>query len=185
MDKKIASIVKALAYTENGGQPNIKKPNAGKTGEMKSIFQFTPDTWKLYAKQISGDENLPMTAENEAQVVYHKVNDWLNKGYKPEQIASMWNAGEQRPDAYKQNFKGVNKKYNVAYDTPAYVKKFSNYIKQFEGEAGGETKSPSKQEGPNVAKPNTNPGMIQPPPQAQPPQTGMMPPAMKQVKQIS
>lgn len=184
MDTKIASRVKALAYTENNGKPDIKNPKAGKTGEMKSIFQFTPDTWKLYAKQTSGDENLPMTAENEAQVVYHKIGDWMNQGYSDEQIASMWNAGEQRPDAYKQNFKGINKKYGIAYDTPAYAEKFTKYVKEFEQEAGGETKIPSIKEGKNVAtKPNNNPGMIQP--QFSPQKTGVMPPAMKQVRQVS
>ena len=130
LDKKTLAIVKAIAYAENGGKP--KEIKAGKTGEMKSIFQFTPDTWKHYAKQISGDENLQMTPENESLVTYHKVGEWIKKGYNTEQIASMWNAGEHRPDAYKQNWKGINKKYGVAYDTPAYAKKVSDYAKQFE-----------------------------------------------------
>ena len=132
LDNKAAAIVKALAYTENGGKPTITK--AGKSGELKSMFQFMPDTWKLYAKQISGDENLPLTNENEAAVVYGKVQQWLQQGYDAKQIASMWNAGEQRPDAWK-NLKGVNSR-GVNYDTPAYAKKVDSYTKQFEKELG-------------------------------------------------
>lgn len=146
MDLKIASIVKALAFAENGGKPDISNPKAGKTGETKSIFQFTPDTWKVYSKQTSGQDNLPMNAQNESQVVYHKVEDWVNQGYNVEQIASMWNAGEQRPDAYKQNWKGTNKKYGVAFDTPAYAKKVADYAHQFQNENNIKSdKNPSRQ----------------------------------------
>lgn len=136
MDKQIqaAAILKALAYTENGGKPDLSNLKAGKSGEAKSIFQFTPSTWKLYAKQELGDPNAPMTSENEALVVHGKISKWLDHGFNTEQIASMWNAGENKPDAYKQNWKGKNK-YGVAYDTPAYAKKVADYAKKFEGEA--------------------------------------------------
>lgn len=135
--KKALAIVKAIAYTENGGKPDAENPSAGKTGEAKSIFQFTPDTWNLYSKQVFGKEGVPINGNTEAAVVYHKVGDWLDKGFSTEQIASMWNAGEQKPDAYKQNWKGVNQKYGVVYDTPAYAKKVANYAKQFENEVSG------------------------------------------------
>lgn len=140
MDKNIASIVKALAYTENGGKLDLNKLQAGKSGEMKSIFQFKPSTWKLYAKQTSGNPELPPTPENESLVVYHKVGDWYNhlksEGVSdddiPLKIASMWNAGENNSDAYKNNWKGTNS-YGVKYDTPAYAKKVANYTKEFNG----------------------------------------------------
>ena len=150
MDKeKLANaITKAIGYAENGGAPT--EPKAGKTGEMKSIFQYTPDTWKLYAKQILGDENTPLTSDAETYVTHKKVSKWIEAGYSPEQIASMWNAGEQRPDAYKQNWKGVNKKYGVAYDTPAYAKKVSDYTNQFMSEDQGS--QPTPQEDPNAKK---------------------------------
>ena len=31
----VTNIVKALGYTENGGQPDIKNPSEGKSGETK------------------------------------------------------------------------------------------------------------------------------------------------------
>jgi len=131
-DKQIAVILKALAYTENGGEP--KQIKAGKSGEMKSIFQFTPETWKLYSKQALGQE-VPLTPEAEVEVVHKKVSDWVDHGFTTEQIASMWNAGERRPDAYKEGHKGTNK-FGVNYDTPAYAKKVASYVKQFENEPG-------------------------------------------------
>jgi hypothetical protein len=169
INPKAALIVKAIAYTENGGAPDIKNPNAGQSGEAKSVFQFMPDTWKLYAKQVLGDENAPMDFKNESLVAYSKVNNWLNEGHSTEQIASMWNAGEQRPDAYKQGFKGTNTK-GVSFDTPAYAKKVVNYEKQFEKESAVTTSQtkPSPlamvQPGHTSQTTPTTPGMINPKP---------------------
>lgn len=134
--KLAVDVTKALGYTENGGKPDINNTKAGKTGELKSIFQITPATWKNYSKQVFGKE-VPLTPDNESHVVLHKVNDWLNKGYHPDQIASMWNAGVGEPDAYNGKFtdgtssKGINKKYGVQYDVPGYVKKFNSFLSGF------------------------------------------------------
>lgn len=133
----VDAITKALGYTENGGKPDLSKLTAGRTGEMKSIFQFTPDTWKNYAGQVFGDPNTPLTPDNETHVVKTKVADWLQKGYQPKQIASMWNAGIGEPDAYSGKFsngqpsKGVNKKYGIPYDVPAYANKVDKYTQEF------------------------------------------------------
>lgn len=137
MDEKTAlayAITKALAYTENGGKPT--NPQAGKTGELKSIFQFTPGTWKNYSTQTLGKE-VPITPDNETHVVVSKVSKWLEQGYTAKQIASMWNAGEGEPDAYTGKFSngyssiGVNHKYGVGYNVPRYADTLSNYAKQF------------------------------------------------------
>lgn len=153
--KKALAILKAIAFTENGGKPNSSKPRAGKTGEMKSVFQFEPATWKDYSKQVTGKDDTPLTPESEMAVAYQKVNEWLGHGYTPEQIFSTWNSG--RPNAYKQNYKGVNKKYGVAYDTPGYVKKATNYLNQFENEA---PKNPPQAEAVSMNQPNTSAGLI-------------------------
>lgn len=162
MDKEKLSlaITKALAYTENGGKPNINATKAGKTGEMKSIFQFTPATWKNYSKQVTGQNNLPLNNETEAYVVHKKVSDWVNKlsseGKNPQEIsqiiASDWNAGEGEPKAYTGHFsngnpsKGVNKKYGVPFDVPAYAKKVSTYTNQFLAENGNTSTGDKNQE---------------------------------------
>lgn len=145
MDKsnKIKAIVKAIGYAENGGKPDLNKLQKGKSGEMKSIFQFTPSTWKLYAKQVFGKEDVPLNNDTETYVVHEKVKKWVDAGYNTEQIASMWNAGEARPNAYKENWKGTNK-YGVKYDTPAYAKKVASYATSFEkGDQSKFTKSNS------------------------------------------
>lgn len=130
------AITKALAYTENGGKPSVEGEKAGKTGEVKSIFQFEPTTWKEYSKQVTGQDNLPVTPANESVVALGKVSQWVKKfqdeGKNPQQIAtaigSLWNSGNPNPNVAG---KGVNKKYNVKYDTPGYAKKVADYTDQF------------------------------------------------------
>lgn len=143
-DDLVASVVKGIAYTENGGKPNLANPVAGKTGEAKSIFQFLPSTWKGYAKEILGDENAPLNQENETKVVYEKVKKWLQDDYTVSQIGSMWNAGAGEPNAYKGKFEkttkthkagdpstGINKQYNVKFDVPGYASKVNDYSQKF------------------------------------------------------
>lgn len=130
-DKEILAdaITKALAYQENGGKLNLGKTVAGKSGEMKSIFQFTPDTWANYSNQIYG-KPMPLNNDNETYVVKQKVLKWIDEGKTTSQIASMWNAGEGNPDAYKENWRGTNS-HGVKYDTPAYATNVLKYAKQF------------------------------------------------------
>ena len=129
-DKEILadSIVKGIAYAENGGKPDINNPKAGKSGELKSIFQFEPATWKADAKAILGSENAPLTPDNETYVMREKVKKWIDEGKTVSEMASIHNAGD--PNAYKENHKGVNR-YGVKYDTPAYAKKVLSYSKEF------------------------------------------------------
>lgn len=113
------SIVNAIKQTESSGNYNVK----GASGET-GAYQFMPNTWANYKKQYeqaTGEILSGQTPENQDKVAEWKVQQWLDNGYDVKQIASMWNAGEGRPDAWK-NWKGVNA-LGVAYDTPAYVKK--------------------------------------------------------------
>lgn len=131
------AITKGIAYTENGGAPNVGNPSAGKTGEMKSIFQFEPSTWAADAKKYLGSANAPMTPDAETTVVMRQVGDWLDKGYDAKQIGSMWNAGQGEPDAYTGKFSdgspsvGVNKQYGVKFNVPAYADSVDSYATQF------------------------------------------------------
>lgn len=131
----VESVLKAIAYTENGGKPDINNPVKGKTGEMASIFQFTPATWKAVSKQVYG-QDVPLTPDTETHAMEQVIAEKLKK-YTPEQIASMHNAGAGEPDAYTGKFSdgspsvGINKEYGVKYDVPAYVKKFDSYLKEF------------------------------------------------------
>lgn len=140
----IDDVTRALGYTENGGKPDLGNPQAGKTGETASVFQFEPGTWDNYSKQVFG-QVVPMNADTETHVVQQKVGQWIQddikNGYSPEdaanRAASRWNAGAGEPDAYKGKFsdgspsEGVNAKYGVNYSVPQYVGKFDTYMKQF------------------------------------------------------
>jgi hypothetical protein len=167
MDEKTAltyAIARGLAYTENRGKPDIQNPKAGKTGEMKSIYQFTPDTWKKLAQQYLGDANALINPDNETKVATSRISDWIDKGYNVKQMASMWNAGEGEPYAYTGKFStgkssvGTNKKYGVGYNVPQYADSVANYAKKFY------TDEFSKQITPSVQNSQAQPIVSQNPP---------------------
>lgn len=149
-DRLTDSIVKGIAYAENGGKPDLANPSAGKTGEAKSIFQFTPDTWKHDAGEFLGNANAPLNADNETFVMKQKVSKEVKAGRTVSQIASMHNAGAGEPDAYTGKFSdgspsvGINKKYGVKFDVPSYAKKVLAYSKQFYGEKGSTQPKPKE-----------------------------------------
>lgn len=129
------AIAKSIALTENGGKINTKNPSAGKSGEMKSIFQYTPETWAADSEQVFGKPGAPMNTDTEAYVATHLIDKWLQKGYTPPQIFSMWNAGGGEPDAYTGKFSngqsstGTNKQ-GVPYSVKNYVDKANKYLSQ-------------------------------------------------------
>lgn len=171
MDEKTAltyAITRALAYQENGGKLDLNNLKAGKSGELKSIFQFTPDTWKKDAGDILGDPNAPINPDNETKVVTEKVGKWIDQGYTAKQIASMWNAGVGEPNAYSGKFSngkssvGTNK-YGANFNVPNYADNVVNYAKKFY-KAGSQSNTNNQKVVQQT--PNTPPvAMIQPTPQ--------------------
>lgn len=179
MDNRLiaAAITKAIAYNEQGGKPSLDNPAQGKSGEMKSIFQYTPATWKHVSQQVYGKE-VPMTADTETYATLERVKGWLDKGYKPSQIFSMWNAGEGEPDAYTGKFgsntgthragepsSGVNS-YGVKYDVASYTKRGLEHAKRFYVELasqGGASQTGASQIGQEKAPANGGQSPIQPP----------------------
>lgn len=165
------AITKALAYTENGGKPDINNEQQGKSGEMKSIFQFLPATWKEYSKQVTGQDNLPLTPVNEAAVVGGKVNQWVEQfskeGKSPEQIASaigsLWNSGHTDPNIEGS---GINKE-GVKYDAPGYAKKVAKYTQQFLSSASDHLAQNTEPQNDTQVATNFSPA-VSPIPQGQP-----------------
>lgn len=157
LQKLAIATTKALGYAENGGAPNPNNESAGKTGELKSIFQFEPATWKADAKEYLGNENAPITPDNETAVVLQVVSKELKDGKSVKQIASNWNSGDY--DAYTGKFStgkpsiGVNEKYGVKYNVPAYANSVQNYVNQFmQG-------TPQENTGATDTGGNSNPGI--------------------------
>jgi len=135
IDPTIKNLAKAIGEAETGGRNdpynsglNPNNPGGG-SGEF-GRYQFMPETYKAYAKKYLGDENAQPDVANQNKIVYSFVKEKKEAGYNPAQIASMWNAGEGRPNAYKENHQGVNK-YGVQYNVPQYVEKVSNKYKEF------------------------------------------------------
>lgn len=132
----VGAITASIAGTENGGKPNLSNPSEGQSGEMKSIYQYTPGTWKSAAKQFLGSSDAPLNSDTETFVTMQRVNKWLQQGYNPQQIFSMWNAGPGEPNAYEGKFSngesatGMNK-YGVKYNVPKYVDTAMNYLNSF------------------------------------------------------
>lgn len=120
LDPKALKLMRAIRQHESGGKYDGP---AGDAGTSTGAFQFQPDTWKQYAKEVLGNENAPMSKANQNQVAYTKIKGWKDAGFTPEQVAAAWNANEQKAKdgSWKTNI-GHNDKYNVDYDTPAYVK---------------------------------------------------------------
>ena len=108
-------IAQSILQVETGGRHDAR----GQSGETGG-YQFMPAVWADWSSRLSEDRRpLPQTPENEHFVAKTKIKGWLDKGFSPEEIASIWNSGKPR---WEGNV-GVNK-HGVRFDTPAYVDKF-------------------------------------------------------------
>lgn len=139
LDKDVVNAAKAIRQVESGN--NAVTPREGSQLGGASRYQYTHDTWRGVAGKYLGDQNAPLTLENENKATYLRIKDWKDQGYNIGQIASMWNAGEGRPNAYMENHRGVNE-YGVAYDTPGYAKKVAEAYQQIKNSSFGGNYAP-------------------------------------------
>jgi len=131
LDPQVVSLSKAIRETESQGNWNAK----GGSGEW-GAYQFTPDTWAKYAQEAGVNAQFgTATPDQQNQVAYTKIKQWKDQGYNPGQIASMWNAGGGKPNAYIEGNKGVNAQ-GVAYDTSEYARKVAEAYHRLKGDAG-------------------------------------------------
>lgn len=116
LDQSAVNLAKSIRQNESGGNFSAR----GKSGEY-GAYQFTEPTWNNYSKQYGISVPLEQaTPEQQNEVAYKKIKEWKDAGYNVGQVASMWNAGEKRKDAYLEGNKGVNDK-GVSYDTAKYA----------------------------------------------------------------
>ena len=128
LDQDVVNLTKAIRQVESGGDINA----SGASGE-KSLYQFTPDTWKAYSSEAG--VNIPLeqaTREQQNQVAYTKIKQWKDQGYNVGQVASMWNAGQGKPNAYAEGHTGTNQ-HGVQYDTPGYAQKVAEAYQGIKG----------------------------------------------------
>ncbi len=123
LDPTIMNLTKAIRQTETGGNYSA----SGKSGEY-GAYQFTEPTWNKLSQKYGIKVPLKQaTKEQQNEAAYKQIAEWKAQGKNVGQIASMWNAGEGEPDAYKGTFSsgktatGRNK-YGVQYDVPTYAK---------------------------------------------------------------
>lgn len=139
LDPQIVALTKAIRQVESGGNFGAR----GGSGEVGG-YQYTPDTWAGVAPKYGINVSLEQaTPQQQNEVTYKRIKEWKDNGYNVGQIASMWNAGEGRPNAYKENWRGVNK-HGVVYDTPAYAKKVATAYQSFKpqtAQAAGPTQT--------------------------------------------
>ena len=134
LDQDVVNLAKAIRQVESGNR--AVTPREGSQLGGASRYQYTHDTWRGVAAKYLGDENAPLSLENENKATYMRIKDWKDQGYNPGQIASMWNAGEGKPNAHLENWRGVNQ-YGVEYDTPGYAKKVAEAYQQIKKNAMG------------------------------------------------
>lgn len=140
LDPQAVNLAKAIRQTESGG--NFQA--SGKSGEY-GAYQFTSPTWEATSKKFG--VNVPLqqaTPEQQNEVAYKQIKEWKDKGHNVGEIASMWNAGVGRPNAYLENNTGTND-YGVHYDTPAYAKKVATAYQTIKngGQSGEQSQTPT------------------------------------------
>lgn len=127
LDPSIVRLAQAISKTETRGTKNPYQAKGG-SGEY-GAYQYTPPTWAADSKAFLG-QDVPLeqaTPEQQDKVAYYKIQSLGKKGYKPNQIASIWNSG--KPDSTGNV--GVNKS-GVKYDTPSYVKSVEQAYNQLQ-----------------------------------------------------
>lgn len=157
IDPQIKNLVSSIGEAETGTASPNKYQTKGPSGEF-GRYQFMPDSWKQWSKQYLGDENAPMSMENQNKVAYSKVKEWKDAGLNPAQIASKWNSGDE--NAYKNNHVGVNSQ-GVKYDTPAYTAKVSQYYEQKKAQGGQNIAEASNGQNTSQAPQTDNKDMLQ------------------------
>lgn len=121
-------IAKAISGQETNYGKDVR---AGASGELASKYQYMPATWRKYSQEYNNSvnkTNAPLAFDRNVEdaVTEWKVQQWLNQGFTPVQIAAMWNGGEGAANDW-QNRVGVNKQ-GVRYSVPDYVKGFSQKL---------------------------------------------------------
>ncbi len=129
-------IILAMKQIESGNKFNTP----GDHGNMSSL-QYTPSTWALHSRQYTQATTgqatvLPLTEANQDAVAKYIVTGYVNQGYSPNEIASIWNSGHSDWEGRV----GVNS-MGQPYDVPGHVARFE---KAYNAIGGTQQASPGK-----------------------------------------
>lgn len=136
----LINLTKSIALAESGNGSMTPNYNAvGDNGTSKGAYQFNGDNYETWAKQYGVDPS-DFSPANQNKVALARVTDLYNQGLSPAQIAAAWNMGEAgaKDGSWQTNVgtTSINGK-DIAYDTPAYVKKVNGIYGQLSGQAPG------------------------------------------------
>lgn len=141
MDQDVINLAKAIRQHESGGDFNA----VGDNGTSRGAYQWQAATWKGHAKQILGDENAPMTRDNQQAVAYGVMKTWKDQGLNPAQIAAKWNSGSDKGWENKIGTTTINGK-PIAYNVPQYVKSVTDNYQRFKAETQKPSLAPSAEQ---------------------------------------
>lgn len=117
LDPSVVALTKAIRSQESGGNYNA----TSKDGSY-GAYQFLQSTWDSTAKKYGIDASWKdATPQQQNEVAYKQIADWKSQGYNVGQIASMWNAGAGKPNAYLTGSSGTNSS-GVNYNVAKYAK---------------------------------------------------------------
>lgn len=140
VDRDALNLARSIGIAESGGGGKPNYNAKGDKGTSWGAYQFQPGVFEARA-QTYGLNPSDRSPENQDKVQYAWTKAQKDKGYQPWEIASMHNAGEGRPDAWK-NHKGFNQKLGVSYDTPAYVSKVKQSYLQMQQQSQSQPQQP-------------------------------------------
>jgi len=159
LDQDVVNLTKAIRQVESKKNPTAR----GASGEF-GYYQFMPDTWASTTQKYKG-ASVPVeqaTPELQNEMAYRQVKEWKDAGYNPGQIASMWNAGPGKPNAYREGWKGTNE-YGVSYDTPAYAESVAKEYQALKSGTGGGVQQQIQPGGVQLPGPVAHAGTAPPP----------------------
>lgn len=171
LDPQAVALTQAIRQMESGGTNDPS--TQGKSGEY-GAYQWLPSTWAKMSQAAGVDVPLEgSTLEQQNEVAYKQIKTWKDEGYNVGQIASMWNAGPGRPNAYLEGNSGTNAE-GVSYDTQKYAQQVANIYQQKKQQlqpSQGQNTSPAGYQAPAA------PGTPQASQSSQAGSTGYQPPA--------
>jgi len=151
LDPQVVNLAKAIRKQESNDNFTARS----KDGSF-GAYQFIKPTWDATAKKYGVNAQWEQaTPQQQNEVAYKQLKEWKDKGYNVGQIASMWNAGSGRPNAYLEGLKGTNKD-GVNYNVAEYARKVATNYQAFKNEGGGQPTQVQPQPVAPVEKPKRN-----------------------------
>lgn len=137
------NLAKAIRQHESGGDYNAVGDLD--RGVSKGAYQFNKDNFATWAKEYKLDPN-DFSAVNQDKVAYHRINDDLQKGLSPSEVAAKWNGATLKNGQYVANnpayVEAVKQQYAKIVGTSAQTSVASNPAAPATAQAAGPTAPP-------------------------------------------